>query len=107
VIDPDHSFANVLAGIVASHGFETKIISEAFEGLRELRTETYDIILFDLSSPEGDARFVLDELRREMPHVLDRTVIVTTNPLISSNVSVGVPVVGKSDLQPLLRYLTR
>jgi CheY-like chemotaxis protein len=107
VIDPDQSFADILARIVASHGFETTIIAEAFAGLRELRSQTYDIVLFDLSSPEGDARFVLDELRREMPHVLDRTVIVSTNPLVASGVTVGVPVVGKSDLKPLLGYLSR
>ena len=107
VIDPDRSFADVLAGIVASHGFETTIIAEAFAGLRELRARSYDIILFDLSSSEGDAKFVLDEMRREMPHVLDRTVIVSTHPLLASGVTVGVPVVGKSDLKPLLDYLVR
>jgi hypothetical protein len=42
-----------------------------------------------------------------MPRVLDKVVIVTTNPIISSDVTVGVPVVGKNDLKPLMRYLNR
>ena len=106
VVDPDQKFAEILAGIVARHGFDTKIIGEPFDGLRELRAHAYDLILFDLSAHEGDAAFVLDMLRSEMPRVLERTVIVTTNPLVASDVTVGVPVIGKSDLKPLMRYLT-
>jgi DNA-binding response OmpR family regulator len=106
IIDPDQNFAGTLARIIAAHGFETKIIGEPFAGLRELRAQTYDLILFDLSSQDGDAGFVLDELRRDMPQVLDQILVVTTNPLVASGVPVGVPVVGKSDLLPLMRYLT-
>ena len=104
VIDPDHNFAKVLAGIVAQHGFDTKIIAEPFEALRELRAAAYDLVLLDFAAP--DAAFMLDVVRRDIPTVLDKTVIVTTNPLLSSNVTAGVPIIGKNDLQPLMRYLT-
>ena len=105
IIDPDQTFAVTLARIVAAHGFETQIIAEPFVALRELRARQYDLILFDLSVQDGDAGFVLDELRRDMPHVLGQIVIVTTNPLVASGLPIGVPVVGKSDLLPLMRYL--
>jgi DNA-binding response OmpR family regulator len=107
VVDSDPESAKILAGIIASHGFEISIVPDAFAALRDLRVNRYDVIVFDLSAHDGDAEFVLDTLRRDMPRVLDKVVIVTTNPIISSDVTVGVPVVGKNDLKPLMRYLNR
>ena len=107
VVDADPESANILAAIIASHGFETRIVPDAFAALRDLRVNRYDIIVFDLSTHDGDAEFVLDMLRRDMPRVLDKVVIVTTNPIVSSDVTVGVPVVGKNDLKPLMRYINR
>ena len=104
VIDPDLNFAKVLARIVAQHGFETNIMAEPFEALRELRASAYDLVLLDFAAP--DAAFMLDVVRRDLPGMLDKTVIVTTNPLLSSDVTSGVPIIGKNDLQPLMRYLT-
>ncbi|HVS30961.1 MAG TPA: hypothetical protein VMS98_05855 [Thermoanaerobaculia bacterium] len=106
LVDADDSFAQILAGIITPHGFDIKILGEPFAALLELRARRYDLVLFDLSSKDGDAAFVLDRVRTEMPAVLEHTVIVTTNPLVASEVSVGVPVIGKSDLAPLMRYLT-
>ena len=107
VVDSDPESAKILASIVASHGFDTRIVPDAFAALRDLRVNRYDIIVFDLSIHDGDSEFVLDTLRRDMPRVLDKVVIVTTNPIISSDVTVGVPVVGKNDLRPLMRYINR
>ena len=105
IVDPDAESARTLSSIIGKHGFETRIVPDAFAALRDLRVNRYDLIIFDLSSHDGDSELVLDTLRRDMPHVLDKVVIVTTNPIVSSDVTVGVPVVGKNDLKPLMRYI--
>lgn len=107
VVDPDRSFAAILAGIIGRHGFDTTIIADPLSALRELRHTQFDLVVFDLSTTAGDFPMVLETIRREIPAVLERTVIVTTNPLVASEVPVGVPVVGKSDLKPLMEYLNR
>ena len=107
IIDSDPQSAAILSGIVRSHGFDIRIVPDAFAALRDLRANRYDLILFEFSSHDGDMEFVLDTLRRDMPHVLEKAVIVTTNPLVASEVTVGIPVVGKNDLKPLMRYLEK
>ncbi len=105
IVDSDPESAKTLSGIVGSHGFEIRVVPDAFAALRDLRVNRYDLILFELSAHDGDAEFVLDTIRRDMPHVLEKAVIVTTNPIVASDLTVGIPVVGKNDLKPLMRYL--
>ena len=105
IVDSDAESAKTLSSIISKHGFETRVVPDAFAALRDLRVNRYDLILFDLSTHDGDAELVLDTLRRDMPRVLDKVVIVTTNPIVASDVTVGVPVVGKNDLKPLMRYI--
>ena len=106
VVDSDPESAKILAAIIASPGFDTRSVPDAFAALRDLRVNRYDVIVFELSAHDGDAEFVLDTLRRDMPRVLEKVIIVSTNPIVSSDVTVGVPVVGKNDLKPLMRYIT-
>jgi CheY-like chemotaxis protein len=107
IVDPDSKSAEILGGIIRRHGFEIQHVAEPFNALRSLRSNPYDLILFDLSAEKSDAAFVLGLVQRELPHVLPRLVVVTTNPLVCSDIAADVPVVGKSDLRPLLDYLTR
>ncbi len=108
IVDSDPQSAEILGGIIRKHGFETHHIAEPFTALRDLRAKShYDLVLFDLSRTDGDAAFVLGLVQREFPQVIERTVIISTNPLVCADVAGGVPVVGKSDLRPLLDYLKR
>lgn len=105
IIDADENSALTLAGIVGRHGFSTHIIALPFEALRHLRDLKYDLILFDMSTPGGDGPFVLEQIKREMPELADKTVIVSNTPLSASDITGGVVIIGKSDLQPMMRYL--
>ena len=105
VADPE--FASALSGIISRHGFEVTISGDPFASLRALRTEAFDLVLYDVSSESLDHDLVLDTLQRELPGVLDRTVLVTTRAFDSSRLPSGVPVIGPNDLRPLMDYLTR
>lgn len=105
IVDPDRQSAETLAGIMGRHGFSTHLIAQAFDALRHLRKNRYDLILFDLSTPGGDGAFVLEQVKREMPDVTEYTIIVTNNPLAASDVTGGIAIIGRSDLKPMLQYL--
>jgi CheY-like chemotaxis protein len=107
IIDPDPQFASILSGIVSRHGLDVEITADPFAALRTLRMQAYDLVLYDMSDDRTDHDTMLGTLERELPAVLARTVIVTTAPLDASRVPAGVPVVGKHDLAPLMRYLER
>lgn len=105
VIDPDPQFAYVLSGIVSRHGLDVDIAGDPFAALRMLRIVRYDLVLYDISSPTVDHDMMFATLRRDLPDVLTRTVLVTTTAFDSSRLPAGVPVMGKNDLRPLMEYL--
>ena len=107
IVDSDSGSAEMLGGIIRRHGFEIHHIDEPFKALRDLRAQTYDLVLFDLSAKESDAAFVLGVVQSELPEVIKHTVVVTTNPVLCSDIAAGVAIVGKSDLRPLMDYLNR
>ena len=107
IIDPDPHFAYILSGIISRHGLDVEITGNPFAALRLLRMGAYDLVLYDVSDDRVDHETIFDTLERDLPAVLARTVIVTTTPLDSSRFPADVPIVGKHDLAPLMRYLER
>ena len=107
IIDPDPHFAYILSGIVSRHGLDVEIAGNPFAALRLLRMGTYDLVLYDVSDQRVDHDTMFGTLQRDLPSVLARIVIVTMTPFESSRAPAGVPVVGKHDLAPLMRYLER
>ncbi|HUP50733.1 MAG TPA: hypothetical protein VNA04_18310 [Thermoanaerobaculia bacterium] len=107
VIDPDPQFAYLLAGIVSCHGLDVTIAGDPFPALRMLRLEPFDVVLYHVSSDSVDHDFVLETLQRDLPAILEKTVVVATLPIDSSRVPAGVPVIGNIDLKPMMDYLTR
>lgn len=103
VVVPDRELAYQVSRIISSHGLDVEITSEAFAALRLLRVETFDLLIYDVSSDGVDHDLVLDTLRRDLPAVLQRTVLLTTKPFESIRVPPGVPVIGRNDLAPLMR----
>ena len=107
VVDPDPAFADVLAEIIGCHGFQTIVLHDPVAGLSEMRRHAFDLIIFDLSNTPDAFKIVFETIRRELPQMMERIVIVSNSPLVSADMPVGVPVVGKNDLKPLMAYLKR
>ena len=104
VVSPDREFAYLLAGIVSRHGIDVEIGSEVFAALRMLRTEPFDLFLYDVSSDTEDHDMIFDTLQRDLPRMIDRTVVLTKRNFDASRLPAGVAIVGNSDLAPLMRY---
>ena len=105
VVTPDREFAYLVAGIVSRHGIDVEIGTDAFAGLRMLRAERFDVLLYDVSSETDDHDMMFDALQRDLPRMIERTVVLTKRNFDSSRLPPGVPVVGNSDLAPLMRYI--
>ena len=106
VVTPDREFAYLLAGIVSRHGIDVEIGTDAFAALRMLRSEPFDVFLYDVSSETEDHDMIFGTLQRDLPRMVERTVVVTKRNFDASRLPAGVPVVGNNDLAPLMRYLT-
>ena len=48
VVVPDPEFASALSGIISRHGFDVTISADPFSSLRTLRTERFDLVLYDV-----------------------------------------------------------
>jgi DNA-binding response OmpR family regulator len=105
LIEPDPQLASSLSGIVSRHGLQVILIADPFAALRMLRTESFDLVLYDVSTEGVDHDLMLETLQRDLPAALARMVLVTMTRLESSRLPAGVPVVGPHDLQPLMDYL--
>ena len=106
VVSPDREFAYTLSGIISRHGLDVDIATDAWAALLLLRADPVDLFIYDVSSDSVDHDMVLDTLQSDLPAMLAKTVLLTTTPFDGIRVPAGVPVVGKNDLKPLMRYLT-
>jgi DNA-binding response OmpR family regulator len=58
-------------------GYDVKVVSSGAVGLEEAKTNTYDIILLDLMTPDILGAEVLARLRREAPDLKAKIIIAT------------------------------
>jgi len=64
LVEDEQSIAEPFAQALARNGFQPTIARTAAEALRLGREEHHDIVLLDLTLPDGDGRDVCRELRR-------------------------------------------
>ncbi len=74
LVEDEPSIADPFAHALARHGFATVIASTASDALRLAREAPPDVVLLDLTLPDGDGRDVCRELRR----VSDVPIIMVT-----------------------------
>ncbi len=75
----DEYFINELyARALTKAGYAVKVVIDGEEGLKEAKTNAYDIILLDIMIPNLIGTEVLKRLRAEMPD-LKAKIIITTN----------------------------
>jgi DNA-binding response OmpR family regulator len=77
ICEDDSAIRLLLDKLLTRHGLEVDSVGTGAEAMSRVRDETYDLILLDLLTPGMSGYDVIDRLRRERPHLLDRVVIVT------------------------------
>lgn len=75
IIDDEEVMRDVLKMLLAEEGYQVTAAASAEEGLEQVRTGTYDLVLLDLMMPEMDGFVVLEEIKKIDPHLV--TIIIT------------------------------
>jgi len=65
VVEDNERLAQLMARLLAENQFTTDVVSTVEEAEAALELVAYDLILLDLSLPDGDGRDILRALRRE------------------------------------------
>lgn len=79
-IEDEHFIGELYLRALTRAGYDAKIIIDGEEGLKEVLTDTYDVILLDIMIPTITGFDILDTLRGKLAAVPVRAkIIVTTN----------------------------
>jgi DNA-binding response OmpR family regulator len=65
VVEDNERLAQLMARLLAENQFTSDVVSTVEEAEAALELVTYDLILLDLSLPDGDGRHILRKLRRQ------------------------------------------
>lgn len=77
-VEDEHFINELYTRALTKAGYQVKVVIDGQEGLREAKTNAYDIILLDIMIPNMTGTDVLKRLRAEMPD-LRAKIIITTN----------------------------
>lgn len=77
-IEDEHFISELYARALNKAGFDVKIIIDGEEGLKEAKTNQYDIILLDIMIPNLIGTDILKRLRTDIP-TLRAKIIIATN----------------------------
>lgn len=77
-VEDEHFINELYARALTKAGYEVKVVIDGLEGLREAKTDAYDIILLDIMLPNLTGTDMLKQLRTDMPN-LRAKIIITTN----------------------------
>lgn len=77
-IEDEHFISELYTRALNKTGFDVKTLIDGEEGLREAKTNQYDIILLDIMIPNLIGTDILKRLRTDVPN-LRAKIIITTN----------------------------
>jgi CheY-like chemotaxis protein len=81
VVDGDPDFGKLLAGQLAGYGIYTLYAADAVDGCRIAAEDRPNLIVADYYTPDGDAQFLLDQLRAAPATAAIPVVVVSANKL--------------------------
>ena len=78
-IEDEHFISELYVRALTKAGFETKVILDGVNGLKEARTDSYDLILLDLMVPQITGMDVLRHLRGPAAKPIKAKIVIATN----------------------------
>ncbi len=103
-IEDEHFINELYARALTKAGYQVKVVVDGEEGLREIFSDVYDIVLLDIMIPSLIGTEVLKRIRAERPD-LRAKIIITTNLELSDEDRAAIEAqadgyVVKADLTP-------
>jgi len=77
-IEDEHFINELYARALTKAGYQVKVVADGEEGLREILSDVYDIVLLDIMIPNLIGTEVLKRIRTDKPD-LRAKIIITTN----------------------------
>ena len=77
ILDDEGDVAELNAEILTRSGYQVDVFNNAKEAVKSIAKHDYGLILSDLNMPETDGRGFFDIIKRDFPHLTDRTGFVT------------------------------
>lgn len=77
ILDDEDDVAELNAEILTRVGYRVDVFSHANQAADAMTREDYGLILSDLNMPEVDGRGFFEIIKRDFPHLVDRTGFVT------------------------------
>ena len=77
VCEDDSAIRTLLCKLLTRHDLLADCVGSGDEALRQLRGHPYDLIILDLLTPGLSGYEVVQAIEREMPHLLDRVIVLT------------------------------
>jgi CheY-like chemotaxis protein len=78
-IEDEHFIGELYARALMKAGYDTRVVIDGLEGLKQAQTNQYDIILLDLMIPSMTGMEILKQLRDPSQATLKAKIIITTN----------------------------
>lgn len=80
LIEDEHFISELYVRSLTKAGYEVKVVIDGNDGLREAKTDLYDIILLDIMVPNLTGTEILKELKNSLATALIHSkIIITTN----------------------------
>jgi ActR/RegA family two-component response regulator len=105
IIDDDPKYVTMLARVATRLGLACTDVADASAAIARLQTHDYDVIFLDLQLAGSNGGTVANFMRRAKPHLLARTLVVTSYPAIARAVTSDLPTIDKGDLSELQRRI--
>ena len=103
-VEDEHFINELYARALGKVGYQVKVVADGEEALREILTDTYDIVMLDIMLPNLIGTEVLKRVRAQKPN-LKAKIIITTNLELSDEDRAAIEAqadgyIVKADLTP-------
>ena len=77
IVDDDLGICHLLKAMVEARGYTSEICHDGAEGLEQISSHHFDVILLDLRMPSVDGAAVINRMAEALPHTLSRVIVIT------------------------------
>ena len=77
LLDDDEQLAEALKALLESHNFVVTVVHNGVEGVREVMTMDFDVVLCDMNMPQMPGDMFYLAVQRTKPHLCSRFLFIT------------------------------
>jgi CheY-like chemotaxis protein len=80
VADDEDPIRTLVSKVLDRAGFDPVTVADGGQAIERLHEEQFDAVVLDLMMPRVDGYAVVDHLIETMPHMMEKTIVVTAFP---------------------------